>query len=331
MYNEVKQHIQELLDAGVIRKSHSPWASNIVLVRKKDQSLRLCVDFRQLNKRTIRDAYALPRIDDLLDSLGGSKYYSVLDMKSGYHQVDIEPSHKPRTAFTVGPLGFYEYNRLPFGLSNAPATYQRMMEEILYDLNHKVCQIYLDDVIITGNTFEEHLERLEQVLDRFRECGMKLSPRKCHLFKERVRYVGHIVSSNGIETDPDKIEKVTNWPVPTNVAELRTFLGFSGYHRRFIKDFARIVRPLNVLLSGHGSKRKGKKRKVPNPPSIWQWTELQQDVFDQLKVCLTSPPILAYPDFTKSFVLHTDASGEALGAVLYQVTEGKEYVISYAK
>ena len=135
MYNEVKQHLQELLDAGVIRKSHSPWSSNIVLVCKKDKSLRLCVDYRQLNKRTIRDAYALPRIDDLLDSLGGAKYFSVLDMKSGYHQVGIEPSHKPRTAFTVGPFGFYEYNRLPFGLSYAPATYQKVRNVLKFPVH----------------------------------------------------------------------------------------------------------------------------------------------------------------------------------------------------
>ena len=148
MYDEVKQHLQELLEAKVIQKSHSPWASNIVLVRKKDKSLRLCVDYRQLNQRTIKDAYALPRIEEVLDGLAGSAYFSVLDMKSGYHQVEIAEEHKQRTAFTVGPLGFFEYNRLPFGLSNAPATYQRLMEDCLGELNHRICQIYLDDIII---------------------------------------------------------------------------------------------------------------------------------------------------------------------------------------
>jgi hypothetical protein len=155
MYKEVRLHLKELLEAGVIRKSHSPWASNIVLVRKKDQSLRLCVDYRQLNKRTIKDAYALPRIEDILEGLGGAKYFSVLDMKSGYYQVEIAEECKPMTAFTVGPLGFYEYNRLAFGLSNAPATYQRLMEECLEDLNageDKICQIYLDDVIVVSKT-----------------------------------------------------------------------------------------------------------------------------------------------------------------------------------
>jgi hypothetical protein len=226
MYQEVQQHLHELLDAGVIYHSHSPWASNVVLIRKKDKSLRLCVDYRQLNKRTIKDAYALPRISDILDNLGGGKYFTVLDMKSGYHQIELEEADKAKTAFTVGPLGFYEYHRLPFGLSNAPATYQRMMEEVLYGLSPEICQIYLDDIILVSNTVEDHLERLSKVLSRFRECNLKLSPKKCAFFKDSVKYVGHIVSSNGVQTDPDKLSKVVDWPTPNNLDDLRQFLGF---------------------------------------------------------------------------------------------------------
>ena len=255
MYDEVKNHLQQLLETGVIRKSHSPWASNIVLVRKKCGALRIFIDYRQLNKRTIKDSYALPRIEELLDCLSGSKYLSVLDMKSGYHQVEIEEEHKPRTAFTVGPLGFWEMNYLAFGLCNAPSTYQMIMEECLGDLNHKICLIYLDDLIIFSKTVEEHFERLEQVFQKIKEHNLKFTPKKCKFFQEKVRYVGHIVSEARIEADPAKTEKVLNWPTPKNSDEVRQFLGFAGYYRKFVPGFSKIARPLNDLLVGHPAKK----------------------------------------------------------------------------
>ena len=244
MLEEVRNHLQQLLSAGIIRRSHSPWSSNVVLVRKKDGKLRMCVDYRQLNQRTIKDSYALPRIEEILDSLGGNKIFTVLDMKSGYHQLDIENDHKQRTAFTVGPLGFFEFNRMPFGLANSPATYQRLMEECLGDLHDRICFIYLDDLIIFSRTLDEHLDRLEKVFERLREVGLKLSPKKCSFFQRKVKYIGHIVSENGVEPDPEKIDKVLNWPRPRTAEEVSQFLGFVGYYRKFIKDFSKIARPL---------------------------------------------------------------------------------------
>jgi hypothetical protein len=333
MYTEVRNHIKQLLDTNVIRKSQSPWASNIVLVRKKDNSLRLCVDYRQLNARTIKDAYALPRIEELLDNLGGNQFYSVMDMKSGYHQVGIQEEHKAYTAFTAGPLGLYEYNCLPFGLSNAPATYQRLMEECLESISdddEQFCQIYLDDVIVASKTFEQHLDHLRRVLDRFRVAGMKLSPKKCHLFKDKVSYVGHTVSTDGVEADDDKVLRIKTWPVPCNVDEVRTFLGFTGYYRRFVKDYAKIARPLNDLLGKCPKKRRKCAQRKPTVPDTWRWTETEQEAFDKLKESLTSLLILKYPDFKKPFNLHTDACLSGLGAVLYQKVDGREHVIAYA-
>ena len=164
MFDEVRDHLRQLLAAGIIRRYHSPWSSNVVLCRKKDGKLRMCIDYRQLNTNTIKDSYALPRSEEIFEALGGNHYYTVLDMKSGYHQVEVEESHKQRTAFTVGPLGFDDFNRLPFGLVNSPATYQRLMEEILGDLHLDVCFIYLDDLIIFSTTYEEHFDRIKRVL-----------------------------------------------------------------------------------------------------------------------------------------------------------------------
>lgn len=334
-YKEVRDHIRKLLDIGIIRKSKSPWCSNIVLVRKKDHSLRLCVDFRELNRRTIKDAHGIPRIDELLDSLGNNSFYSVLDMMSGYHQVEVEEADKQFTAFTAGPIGLYEFNRLPFGLSNAPATYQRLMEECLGDLTYndeKVCQIYLDDVIIAGKTFEEHQEKLRMVFQRLQECNMKLSPKKCSLFQSRVKYVGHIISADGIETDPEKVSKIETWPIPKSTDDVRSFLGFSGYYRKFVKDYSKIAKPLTDLLHGEHlkkSKRKGIKRKI-SAKVPWSWGTPQQEAFNTIRQKLMSPPILAFPDYSRPFILHTDASMSGLGAVLYQETDGREQVIAYA-
>lgn len=326
MIEEVRTHVKELLASGVIRTSHSPFSSNVVLVRKHDGSLRMCVDYRQLNSRTIRDNYALPRIDEILDSLSGNRYFTVLDMKSGYHQIEIFEEHKQRTAFTVGPLGFFEFNKMPFGLVNAPATYQRLQEECLGDLHLKTCFIYLDDVIIFSRSIEEHFDRLKLIFDRFRRFGLKLSPKKCHFLMKKVKYIGHIISEEGVQADPDKIEKVEHWPIPTNPEQVRQFLGFAGYYRKFIKNFSKIARPL-IDIMAVGKKARGKQRV---PPPSWNWGKEQDKAFSTLKERLTTAPILGYPDFTKPFELHTDASMSGLGAVLYQEQDGAKRVIAYA-
>lgn len=329
MFNEVKAHLGHLLEAGIIRKSRSPWSSNVVLCRKKNNELRMCVDFRQLNLRTKKDAYSLPRTEDILNALSGNKFFSILDMKSGYHQIEMYEPHKERTAFTVGPLGFYEFNRMPFGLVNAPATYQRLMEECFQGLHLEICYIYLDDIVIFSKTFEEHMERLEKVFQRFREVNLKLSPKKCDLFKKKVCYVGHIVSHEGIEPDPKKIEKVRQWPQPLNPDEVRKFLGFVGYYRRFIQNFSKISRPLSDLIV-EPTKKARRKSKNSFKPDKWEWGKDQETAFNLLKDKLTSFPVLGYPDFSKPFELHTDASTKGLGAILYQEQDGIKRVIAYA-
>lgn len=326
MIDEIRAHLDTLLSAGIIRKSFSPFASNIVIVRKKNGKLRMCVDYRMLNQRTIKDSYALPRIEEVLDTLAGAKYFTVLDMKSGYHQVEIEESHKHKTAFTVGPLGFYEFSRLPFGLCNSPATYQRLMEECLGDLNMKICVIYLDDLIIFGNTFEEHMEHLEIIFNRLRECNLKLTAEKCKFGSRKVKYVGFIVSEEGIETDPEKVEKIKNWPTPQNPDEVRQFIGFAGFYRKFIKDFSKIIKPLNELMP----KENQRKKRKPQQPDDWLWTADHQTAFDTLKEHMTNAPILGYANYNLPFEVHIDASGDGLGAVLYQQQEDKWRVISYA-
>ena len=332
MYEEVRQHLKEMLDADAIRPSESPFSSNVVLVRKKDGSLRFCIDFRKLNSRTIRDAYTLPRIDDTIDTLIGAKYFSKLDLRSGYWQVEMKEEDKHKTAFSVGSLGFFECNRMAFGLTNAPATFQRLMERCMGELNLRECLIFLDDILIFSVTFEEHIRRLEAVFSRLHEHGLKLKPSKCEFFKSSVKYLGHVVSEHGVETDPDKIKALTDWPVPHNIKTLRSFLGFTGYYRRFVKDYAKLVKPLNDLLIGHPTNKQAlqnqKKKKKKSIP--WQWGESQQAAFDMLKLKLSTPPVLAYADFSKSFVIHTDASREGLGAVLYQEHNGIERVIAYA-
>lgn len=215
-----------------------------------------------LNKRTIKDSYALPRIEDILDTLSGSKFFSVLDMKSGYHQIEFEEANKHRTAFTVGPIGFYEFNCLPFGLSNSPATYQHITEECLGDLNMKICVIYLDDVIIFADSYEEHLERLYLIFNRLSECNLKLNAKKCKLFQKQVKNVGFKVSADGISTDPDKVQKVLDWPVPRYPDEVRQFVGFAGFYRRFIKDFSKIVKPLQDIMPHQNQRKKREKEKL---------------------------------------------------------------------
>ena len=240
---------------GAIRKSNSPWASAVVLVRKKDGSLRFCIDLHKINACIIKDVYSLPRIDETLDCLDGSVIFTSLDLKSGYWQVEMDKMSKQLMAFTVGPLGFYECERMSFSLTNAPATFQRFMESCLGDLHLNWCIIYLDDIIVFSKTLKEHIKRLRGVFSKLVQAGLKLKPKKCKFFKSRISYLGHIVSSSGIETDPRKVEAVKTWAIPKTVTDVRSFLGFTNYYRRFIKDYAKVARPLNALISGENASK----------------------------------------------------------------------------
>ena len=325
MYDEVKTHLQEMLDLGAIRPSNSPWASAIVLVRKKDGRLRFCIDLRKLNNRTVKDAYSLPRIESILDSLGGAQIFSTLDLKAGYWQVEMAEECKAYTAFTCGPLGFYECDTMPFGATNAPATFQRLMHDCLGELNMNWCVVYLDDIIIFSDTKEEHLKRLEAVFQKLCAAGLKLKPSKCFFFREEIEYLGHVVSGKGISTNPKKIEAVAKWPTPKTVYDIRLFLGFVGYYRRFIKNFSKITKPIREVITGleNQSKRTAKKTYI-------EWTDAADTAFEHLKAMCVSAPILAYPDYQLPFTLHTDSSTDGLGAVLYQKQDGKLRVIAYA-
>lgn len=332
----VRQHLQELLTTGVIRESESPFSSPIVVVRKKNGQVRLCVDYRKLNLQTVKDAYALPRLDDTFTALSGSKWFSTLDLKSGYYQIEVAESDKPKTAF-VCPLGFWEFNRMPQGVTNAPSTFQRLMERCMGDINLKEVVVFLDDLIVFSKTLQEHEARLMKVLERLKEYGLKLSPEKCKFFQSSVRYLGHVVSQHGVETDPEKTATLKTWPVPQNLKELRSFLGFCGYYRRFVKGYSSIVKPLNDLTSGYPPLRKHCKSKErgnlyhdPKEPFHGRWTPACQQAFEAIIDKLTSPPVLAFADPKLPYILHTDASTTGLGAALYQEQEGQLRVIAYA-
>ncbi|CAM5100683.1 unnamed protein product, partial [Eretmochelys imbricata] len=257
---DVRHHLQELAANGIITESRSPYASPIVVVRKKNGKIRMCIDYRTLNSRTVVDQYTMPRVQDALDCLLGSQWFSVLDLRSGYYQIPLGEEDKEKTAF-ICPLGFYQFERMPQGISGAPATFQRLMERVVGDMNLLQVLVYLDDLIVFGRTLEEHEERLLKVLDRLEDYGLKLSIDKCQFCRTSVKYVGHIVSQEGVSTDPDKIEALTTWPRPSNYRELKTFLGFSGYYRRFVKNYATIVKPLNDLTRGHQSSKNKSKSK----------------------------------------------------------------------
>lgn len=247
LFQEVKEYVQNLLSHGWIRKSTSPYSSPVVCVRKKDKSLRLCVDFRGLNSKTVPDRHPLPRIQDLLDNLGGQSWFSILDHGSAYHQGFVEEISRHLTAFST-PWGLYEWVRLPFGLSNAPAAFQRCMEDVLEGLRDDCCSPYLDDVLCYSKTFHDHVGDLKRVFCRVRECGVKLRPKKCEIFKHQIRYVGCLVSSEGIQVDPRDLEAVLQLKErePKTLGEVRALLGFLGYYRSFIQDFSRIARQSSV-------------------------------------------------------------------------------------
>ena len=312
---EEMAQVQQMLSSNVIGPSNSPWASPVVMVRKKDGSLRFCVDFRQLNAATVKDAHPLPRIDDLLDALHGAKWFSTLDLKSGYWQVPISEQDKAKTSFRTSSGQLFEFNQVPFGLCNAPATFSRLMDRVLAGLHWETCLFYLDDIIVFSSTWEEHLARLREVFERLRHAKLKLGAAKCTFAAKEVSYLGHRVTEEGLLPDPSLLAAIRDIPPPKTATEVRSFLGLAGYYRRYVKGFATIAAPLHALT---------------RKDAVFHWSEDCQTAFDQLKTRLTTSPITAFPDFSQEFRLYTDASTAGLGAILAQVRDDKERIICCA-
>jgi hypothetical protein len=296
----IKEHVDTILRQGIIEPARSAWAANVVLVKKKDGSYRCCVDYRNLNDITKKDAYTLPRTDMCLDALAGSVYFTTFDMKNSYHQVEVEPGDSDKTAF-ICREGMFKFKTMPFGLCNAGATFQRLVDMVLTGVSYEICLAYLDDVVLFSRTVAEHFDRLKIVLRRLQDAGLKLKPSKCFLLRKSVTFLGHLVSGDGVSAHPDKVSAVKGWPAPTCVRDVRGWLGLTGYYRRFVQNYAKIVTPLTALLS---------------PKVRWVWTEVEQNAFETLKAALTNPPILAMPAAEGLFTLDTDASNTAIGAVL---------------
>lgn len=317
--HEVNRQITDMLEQCIIEPSSSPWNSPVWVVPKKlDASgqckWRVVIDYRKLNDVTIGDSYPLPNVSEILDQLGHSKYFTTLDLTSGFHQIKIDPNDATKTAFST-PLGHFQFNRMPFGLKNAPATFQRMMDNVLSGLQGTRCFVYLDDIVVYSDTLDNHATKLREVLKRLSDFNLKLQVDKCEFLKKDVMYLGHLITENGVKPDPEKIKVVKEFPIPLTAKEIKSFLGFAGYYRRFIPNFSHITQPLTKLL----------KKDAP-----FMWTSLQQDAFERLKTSLCSEPILQYPDFKTPFNLTTDASNFAIGGVLSQGEIGKDLPIAYA-
>ena len=325
-YEAVKAHINQLLESQVIRESCSPYASPIVLVRKKDGSLRMCVDYRPLNSKTRKDAFPLPRIEESLDALSGARWFSTLDLASGYNQVPMAEKDRPKTAFCT-PFGLFEFNRMPFGLCNAPSTFQRLMQRMFGDQQGQSLLLYLDDIVVYSSSVEQHLQRLEMVLGRLQKEGLKAKLEKCAFFQQEVGYLGHVISSKGVATDPKKIDAVANWRRPSHLSELRSFLGFASYYRRFVNGFAKLAGPLHQLVADLAGTRS---RRGSGSVLGSAWTAQCEESFEALKSMLVSAPVLTYADFSRPFILEVDASHSGLGAVLSQETDSGVRPVAYA-
>ncbi|MEW8548166.1 MAG: pol polyprotein, partial [Candidatus Thiodiazotropha sp.] len=310
----IEEELDKMLEQKVIEPSDSPWSAPICLVKKADGTYRFAIDFRGLNSVTEKDAYPLPNIRQIFDTLSGSKWYNTIDLASGYWQIPLHPDSVKLTAFATPTRGLFHFLVMPFGLSNAGATFERLMERVLGNLQWVKCICYLDDVIIFGSDFKTTLENLRAVFSRLRAAKLKLKPSKCKFFQRRVAFLGHVATESGTECDPEKTAAIQNWPRPTNVKEVRSFLGLVNFYRSYIPQCASMAYPMNHLTRKHVK---------------FKWDEKCEESFNALKRCLVTPPILAYPTRTGKFLLQTDASGQGIGSILSQEQDGREVVIAY--
>jgi len=316
--SEIDNQTTSLLKDGIIEQSLSPYNSPIWIVPKKADShgnrrWRMVIDYRKLNEKTVGDAYPLPNIIEILDQLGSAKYFSVFDLASGFHQIPVEPADAHKTAFST-PFGHYQFTRMPFGLKNAPATFQRLMDHVLTGMQGAELFVYLDDIIIYARSLREHEIKYQKLITRLRAANLKLQPDKCEFLRKEITYLGHIIGEDGVKPDPKKLEAVRNFTRPTNPKQIKQFLGLVGYYRRFIPGFAKIARPLTQLL----------KKDAP-----FAWGPQQENGFCILRDHLLKEPILQYPNFEKPFNITTDASGYAIAAILSQGPIGKDLPIAY--
>lgn len=305
---EVDKQVKELLEQGIIRPSNSPYSSPIWVVAKKmdasgQQKWRLVVDYRKINAITVPDKFPIPNIDDIIDKMGRAMYFTTLDLAKGFHQIEIHEADIEKTAFSTNS-GHYEWLRLPFGLNNAPATFQRLMNSVLAPYIGKICFVYLDDIIIFSTSLQEHLDSVRKILTKIREANLKIQLDKCEFMKRETEFLGHVITDKGVKPNPKKIEAVQKYPIPRTPTQIKAFLGLTGFYRKFIKDYAAIAKPLTACL------KKDCKINIQD--------KNYRNAFNKLKALLTSDPILHYPDFNKEFVLTTDASNYAIGAVLSQ-------------
>ena len=310
----IEEQIEKMLQDDIVEPASGPWAAPVVIVNRPPRDPRFCVDFRGLNQLTVKDSYPLPRVDESLDFLSRGKFITTLDLARGYWQVAVAEESRPKTAF-ITHCGLFQFKVLPFGLCNAPATFQRLMNSVLSGLIYKSCAVYLDDIVVASPTLEQHLSDLDEVFARLRSAGLTLKLSKCQFCLSDLTFLGYRVTPSGIRPDPDKVRAVTEFEVPSTVKQVRQLLGLTGYYRRFVQNYAKHAEPLFALTKKDAS---------------FNWNSDCQKAMDLLKNSITSAPVLRFPDFSRPFFIHADACDAGLGAALMQRDdEGRDVAVAY--